>query len=454
MEKNTIKCSSKEDQDIEAISYCGECKVYMCVNCDKFHSKLLSSHQTYSLKEQLDDIFSEFCQEKNHSNKLEFYCKTHNILCCAACTSKIGKDGIGSHKDCDVCFIEDIKKEKENKIKSNIEYLEELSKNLNDKIKEIKNLFGKIEEKKEEQKLKIQNIFTKIRNAINERENEMLQEIDNKYNEIFGNENIIKDYEKLPNKINISLEKGKLIDNDWNDDNKLCSLINNCITIEDNIKNINIINESIKRRQKNHDMNIEFNLEHEHLENFVNEINKLGKINDKNKIDSLILKNENDIKKFYNLLSNKIKVNNMKLIYSSNKDGLELNNLKNKINKKEKLIFLFLSGNDRIFGSFINAKIEVNHDAYTNDNDAFVFCLNNNKIYNILIPQYAIRFYEGYPISIGNNAQSNGFWMYNNTINDSGLLNNPKVYDFQKKNELTEGNSKLNNFEIFECYID
>ena len=329
-----------------------------------------------------------------------------------------------------------------------------MSNNLKDKINELKNIFEKINENKENLKLKIQKIFTKIRNEINNREDELLSEIEQNYNELYIKDELIKECEKLPNKINISLEKGKLIDNDWNDDNKLCSLINNCITIEDNIKNINIINESIKRCQKNHDMNIEFNLEHEHLENFVNEINKLGKINDKYKIDSLILKNENDIKKFYNLLSNKIKVNNMKLIYSSNKDGLELNNLKNKINKKEKLIFLFLSGNDRIFGSFINAKIEVNHDAYTNDNDAFVFCLNNNKIYNILIPQYAIRFYKGNPILIGNNAQSNGFWICNNTINDNGLLNNPKVYDFQKKNELTEGNSKFNNFEIFECYID
>ena len=37
-------------------------------------------------------------------------------------------------------------------------------------------------------------------------------------------------------------------------------------------------------------------------------------------------------------------------------------------------------------------------------------------------------------------------------INDEGLLNNPKIYDFQKKNELTEGNNKFNELEIFEIY--
>ena len=85
-------------------------------------------------------------------------------------------------------------------------------------------------------------IFTKIRTVLNEREEELLLEVDNKYKDIFVNEDIIKESEKLPNKIKLSLEKGKLIDNEWNDNNKLSSIINNCINIEDIIKNINIIN--------------------------------------------------------------------------------------------------------------------------------------------------------------------------------------------------------------------
>ena len=140
----------------------------------------------------------------------------------------------------------------------------------------------------------------------------------------------------------------------------------------------------------------------------------------------------------------------MKLIYNSNKDGLELNSLKNKIDNKSKLIFLFLCENNRIFGAFIKAKIEVKHNAYIYDKDAFVFSLNNNKIYNILIPEYALRFCNGYPVLIGNNSQSNGFWLWIGNIEDSGLLKNPKAYDFQKNNELTEGHRKLLNLEIFE----
>jgi len=45
--------------------------------------------------------------------------------------------------------------------------------------------------------VKIQNIFTKIRNALNEREEELLLEIDNIYNNKYLNDEIIKKVEKL-----------------------------------------------------------------------------------------------------------------------------------------------------------------------------------------------------------------------------------------------------------------
>ena len=58
-------------------------------------------------------------------------------------------------------------------------------------MKEIKEIFQKIEKDKAELKLKIQNIFTKIRNALNEREEELLLEIDNIYNNKYLNDDII-----------------------------------------------------------------------------------------------------------------------------------------------------------------------------------------------------------------------------------------------------------------------
>ena len=106
-------------------------------------------------------------------------------------------------------------------------------------------MFEKINKDKEELKLKIQKIFTNIRNNLNERENEVLLEVDNKFDNLYFKEELIKESEKLPNKIKIFLEKGKTINTDWNNENKLIELINDCINIENSIQNINMINKNL-----------------------------------------------------------------------------------------------------------------------------------------------------------------------------------------------------------------
>ena len=79
------------------------------------------------------------------------------------------------------------------------------------------------------------------------------------------------------------------MDNEWNDNNKLSSIINNCINIEDNIKNINIINENIKKCKVNKEINIEFCLG---VENDDNYIKCLGQLYDKFAMNSSIIKNK------------------------------------------------------------------------------------------------------------------------------------------------------------------
>ena len=109
--------------------------------------------------------------------------------------------------------------------------LENLSKNLEESINELKKILEKVKENKENLKLNIQKIFTKIRNELNNREDELLLEVDKYADNIFFTEDIIKEGEKLPNKIKESLEKGKILENKWNN-NKLNSSINDCLNIE------------------------------------------------------------------------------------------------------------------------------------------------------------------------------------------------------------------------------
>ena len=99
------------------------------------------------------------------------------------------------------------------------------------------------------------------------------------FNKLYYNEEIIKKSENLPNKIKISLEKGKIINKEWNNDSKLNSLINDCINIENNIKDINNINEIIKNINLNKNKKIKFSTEEEYnYNNLLESIKKFGKI--------------------------------------------------------------------------------------------------------------------------------------------------------------------------------
>ena len=244
-----IKCSRKKHEENKAIFYCPECKIYMCNKCDNHHSEIFQDHHQYKLNKDSKLIFTGFCKEINHLEKLEYFCKSHNVLCCASCITKIKKNGKGQHTDCNVCLLNDIKEEKKNKLKENIKCLEDFSKTLEESIKKLKMVSEKIDEKKEEIKLKIQKAFTNLRSAINEREDFLLSEVDKQFDDIYVNDNIIKKSENLPNKIKASLEKGKNLDKEWNDDNVLNSLINECIIIENNIEEINIIDKNIKKNK-------------------------------------------------------------------------------------------------------------------------------------------------------------------------------------------------------------
>ena len=101
------------------------------------------NHHPNKLDKNIDEMFTGFCTEKGHVDKLEYFCITHNQLYCASCITKIKGKGNGQHTDCDVCHIEDIKKSKKNKLKGNIKLLEDLSNTFQQSINELKNYMKK-----------------------------------------------------------------------------------------------------------------------------------------------------------------------------------------------------------------------------------------------------------------------------------------------------------------------
>ena len=277
MKNQSQKCSLKKHSESNANYFCQECKIYMCNKCDNLHSELFPNHNKNKLDINIDmkDIFTGYCKEEKHNNELVFFCKTHNQLCCAACLSKIRKKGNGQHSQCFVCEIEEIKNEKQLKLKDNIKTLENLSITLDDSINKLKTMLDRVNEDKEKLKTYIQQVFTKIRNILNEKENKLLDEVDEQYDKLFFKEDIIKDFEKLPKKVKISLEKGKSMYNKQYESNKLNLFINDCINIENNIKYVNLMNEKLAKCQSLDNLKIEFSSEEE-IKKFCETISSFG----------------------------------------------------------------------------------------------------------------------------------------------------------------------------------
>ena len=369
------KCSLKEHKDNEAILFCCDCKIYICNKCEIHHSKLFEKHHQYKLERDKDinGIFTGYCKESNHFLELKYFCKTHNVLCCSECITKFKGKEHGQHTDCDVCSINDIENEKKNKLNENIKCLEKLSSSLKESIKELQIIFKNIEENKEEIKLNIQKIFTKLRNCINDREDELLMNLDNKFDELYYNENSIKESEKLPKKIEISLEKGKLINNNWKNNN-LKSLINDCLNIENNINEINKINQSIEKTKTNH-RKMNFIYIANEIKIFTEKIKNFGEIS---QLNSNIIDKEG-FKKLNEWIGGD---NSFILKYSTINDGCDTNIFHEKCDGISGCIFICKVIESDIIGGYLSAKIQIK-DEYSDDSKAFIYNLSKNIINKI-----------------------------------------------------------------------
>ena len=368
------KCSLTNHKESDAISFCGECKIYMCNKCEKHHSELFPNHNPIKLEKGKDtgELFL-FCKEKNHKDELNYFCKIHNELCCAGCIAKLKDEKYGQHSECDICFLKDIENDKKNKLKENIKCLEDISIDLKQKINELKIIFEKIDKNKEELKTNIQKIFTKIRNVLNEREEELLKEVNNKYNKIFFNEDIIKQNEKLPNKIKISLEKGKEIQNNWNN-NKLILLINNCINIENNINEIKLLNDNILKTNSLN-INIRFSPGEEGVNKLLDKIKSFGKIKKSDTFDTKITIDEELIKSWLNNKEYKTE-----LLYRKTRDGSTPNDFHNKCDNKGITITFIETTKGYIFGGYTELSWDKS-SSYKKDKSTFIFSFNNKQKY-------------------------------------------------------------------------
>ena len=287
MEYNKHKCSTNEHLEINAFIFCKDCKHYFCDECQNFHSKIFSNHDIIFLNEEEDDIFTGICYEHDHLNKLEYFCKTHNKLCCAKCITKIKDENNGQHKDCDINSLKETKIEKEKKFKENYDNFEEIKKSLGDISDKINIFQEKNNKRKEDLILEIEKEFEILKSALNERENQLLVEVDELFKKSSFEEEIIEENEKLPLKIRKSFDS---INDIKNKEIELNSEINYYLEFENNLNKIDELNESInKYNSKKAKIIFEYN--NEEILNLIKSFGNLKKEN-KNDIEQNIIINE------------------------------------------------------------------------------------------------------------------------------------------------------------------
>ena len=273
MEENKPKCSSKKHQNINAIIFCKNCNCHFCERCEIFHSEIHNEHEIQSIKKGEKDIFTGLCPEKYH-DKLEYFCRTHNQLCCANCIIKIKDDKNGQHSECETCSLNEIRPEKENQFNKDFNTLEKISNSLDAIINRFDSSKQKIVERKEALKKEIKTSFDKLRAKLNERENELYKEVEGAFNKTYFGDDIIKKSEEFPEDVKNCLESGNSIKERKNKNGELTFEIHYFMEFENKINKLVEKNKKLDKFSSNQ-TKIFFKKEEKNLNN---EIKKFGNL--------------------------------------------------------------------------------------------------------------------------------------------------------------------------------
>ena len=318
MNEKEIKCSTKNHENQKVYKYCIMCNIFMCHQCFYNHQKLFSNHHLIDVNDDISKLYTILCKED--LNKYEYYCRTHNQLFCASCKEN-------KHKNCETNKIEEIKEEKKKNLEQNLNELEILSNNIKERINLTRSFYDKVDKLKEDLKAKILKIITNLRNKLNEREDELTNEVDNIFSNIYPEEKLILNYEKIPKITNSLLNQRDSLDEKLKDTYLLNSYITECINIEKELNEIKSTEDLINKYDISKEIKISFypDLETEELNNIYNDIKSFGKIYQQELDKNNIFINKS-YKKIYDL-----KTEIKKLQSEIDKKDIENKELQNKI---------------------------------------------------------------------------------------------------------------------------
>jgi hypothetical protein len=145
---------------------------------------------------------------------------------------------------------------KRDNLRENIQTLENLSGSIKTSIDQLEELVESISEDRKKLISTIQNTFTKIRNIINEREDELILEVETLFTDKFISDDYFRKIKNLPSRIKHALSQVESIEEKWND-NKL-SALHEYLDIENSIADIESLGKNIEKCRKNNNFKLKF----------------------------------------------------------------------------------------------------------------------------------------------------------------------------------------------------
>jgi hypothetical protein len=169
---------------------------------------------------------------------------------------------------------------------------------------------------------------------------------------------------------------------------------------------------------------------------------------------SKIIKLKEEKSKLISWISEKGIIKEIKLLYSSKRDGDGYSPFYNKCSNISPTLSLIKTKKERKFGGFTFGKWSDKQGILKQaDSEAFLFSLNNMKKYKILKPNLAIASYSDHSsfLTYGNNGDGCGIYLKNNFLTEGGKENHTsKVYNVDSQYCLsTEENFSVEEVEVY-----
>ncbi|CAG2254039.1 unnamed protein product [Mytilus edulis] len=183
-------CTICHDDGISnsAVTWCTECEVFFCGDCEKPHSKsrLSKNHKTMSAEDykKLPTFMQEISSQcRDHKKKYELYCTFHACPCCVQCVTD-------KHKKCqDMKPLSDILQQV--KSSASVQLFEKdlmnVRENLDTAIKYLKTRISTINTQKTKAVEEIQYMRKSISDYFNKLEQSILNDLESKHSKLKSN---------------------------------------------------------------------------------------------------------------------------------------------------------------------------------------------------------------------------------------------------------------------------